>query len=199
MHNDVCDGRNRFVMLAIRILSVVPNSAGCERQFSAFGRTHTKIRNQLNEQTVHKMSVLKNELMRQHVAKGLATGGAQKLRHHGNLPMLAPSWDVCPSECPTSHISEAGAEDENDINGLFASLDEQTDESPDEDFSDEDISAICHHLGLPLPQRTPTVRKFTLPEIFDFSRPSTITLLHNFWKPTRQYIATMIDEVELIP
>ncbi|KAI0027055.1 ribonuclease H-like domain-containing protein, partial [Vararia minispora EC-137] len=69
---DFVDGRNRFVMLAIRLLSVVPNSAACERQFSAFGRTHTKLRNQLNEQTMHKTAVLKNEIMREHTALGIA-------------------------------------------------------------------------------------------------------------------------------
>ena len=40
-------GRNRLTKLAIHILSVVANSAGCERAFSHMGLVHTGIRSKL--------------------------------------------------------------------------------------------------------------------------------------------------------
>ncbi|EUC60305.1 hAT family dimerization protein [Rhizoctonia solani AG-3 Rhs1AP] len=58
-------GRNWLVKLAIRILSVVANSAGCERLFSQMGRIHTKYRARLDLKRVRNAVVLKNSLMRQ--------------------------------------------------------------------------------------------------------------------------------------
>ncbi|EPQ49944.1 hypothetical protein GLOTRDRAFT_23281, partial [Gloeophyllum trabeum ATCC 11539] len=44
---DVKNGRNGLVKLAMRILSIVPNSAATERSFSDFGAVQTKQRNRL--------------------------------------------------------------------------------------------------------------------------------------------------------
>ncbi|KAG8723267.1 hypothetical protein FRC09_004049 [Ceratobasidium sp. 395] len=59
-------GRNWLVKLAVRVLSVVANSAGCERLFSQMGRIHTKYRSRLDLQCVRNTVVLKNALMRPH-------------------------------------------------------------------------------------------------------------------------------------
>ncbi|KAJ7444334.1 hypothetical protein FB451DRAFT_939805, partial [Mycena latifolia] len=48
-----CTGRSGFINLAIRILSILPNSVGAERVFSVFGLTHTKHCNSLKLQKVH--------------------------------------------------------------------------------------------------------------------------------------------------
>lgn len=58
-------GRNWLVRLAIRILSVIANSAGCERLFSAMGLLHTKTRNRLNLDRVQKSVYLKSVLQRE--------------------------------------------------------------------------------------------------------------------------------------
>lgn len=57
-------GRNSFVQLAIRVLSIVPNSAGTERIFSEMGAIHSKARNRLKADKVHKMVTLKMDLRR---------------------------------------------------------------------------------------------------------------------------------------
>jgi hAT family C-terminal dimerisation region len=65
-------GRNQLVKLAICILTVVANSAGCERLFSKMGLIHSKVRNRLGTEKVRDMAVLKTELQREHVTEGLS-------------------------------------------------------------------------------------------------------------------------------
>ncbi|OSD05874.1 hypothetical protein PYCCODRAFT_1404696 [Trametes coccinea BRFM310] len=66
----VCLGRNGIVKLAIRLLSIVANSAGVECAFSDFGRTHTKGRNRLNPEIVHNTGMLRMAIRREHAAAG---------------------------------------------------------------------------------------------------------------------------------
>ena len=55
-------GQNQLVKLAIRILTVVTNSAGCKRLFSKMGL----IRNRLGAEKVRDIAVLKTELQWEH-------------------------------------------------------------------------------------------------------------------------------------
>ncbi|KAJ7034526.1 ribonuclease H-like domain-containing protein [Mycena alexandri] len=64
-------GRAGFVVLVVRNLSILPNSAGPERVFSEFGMIHTKHRNCLNPQKVHNTSLVRADQMRAHAAAGL--------------------------------------------------------------------------------------------------------------------------------
>jgi hypothetical protein len=48
----------------MHIFAVVANSAGCERAFSNFGITHTKLRNKIDATRVHKMAVVGMEQKR---------------------------------------------------------------------------------------------------------------------------------------
>ncbi|KAJ7041926.1 ribonuclease H-like domain-containing protein [Mycena alexandri] len=64
-------GQAGFVALAVRILSILPNSAGPERVFSEFGMIHTKRRNRLNPKKVHNTSLVRADRMRAHAAAGL--------------------------------------------------------------------------------------------------------------------------------
>jgi hypothetical protein len=64
-------GRAGFVSLAVRILSILPNSAGPERVFSEFGMIHTKRRNRLHPQKVHNTSLVRADRLRAHVSAGL--------------------------------------------------------------------------------------------------------------------------------
>lgn len=64
-------GRNRLVKLARHILSIVPNSAGCERAFSHMGLVHTAIRSRLSVDKVHKTTVVGMDIKRSHLEAGL--------------------------------------------------------------------------------------------------------------------------------
>ncbi|KAH7869208.1 ribonuclease H-like domain-containing protein, partial [Lentinula edodes] len=63
-------GQSGFVKLAIRILSMVPNSAGAERVFSAFGFAHTKHRNKLDSQKVHESTLVRQSNIQKHQETG---------------------------------------------------------------------------------------------------------------------------------
>lgn len=59
-------GRNMLVKTAVHLLSIVPNSAGAERAFSQMGLIHTRSRNRLHVQKVHKMVMVRMNLKRAH-------------------------------------------------------------------------------------------------------------------------------------
>jgi hypothetical protein len=52
-----------FVALAMRIVSIVPNTAATERLFSKFGIIHTKLRNRLHPDKVRKQVVVRVDTM----------------------------------------------------------------------------------------------------------------------------------------
>jgi len=58
-----------FIRLARRILSVCANSATCERLWSVFGNTLTKLRNRLGIETLTSLSELKMHIRDEHVQK----------------------------------------------------------------------------------------------------------------------------------
>ena len=63
-------GRNALMKLAICVLSVIANSAGCECSSSIFGNIHTKTRNKLVAETVHKTCVLKMDIRHRQIEEG---------------------------------------------------------------------------------------------------------------------------------
>ncbi|KAJ7928662.1 hypothetical protein B0H13DRAFT_1597276, partial [Mycena leptocephala] len=69
---------NGLVKLAILLLSIVPNSAGSEREFSKFGIFLTQLRSQLSIQKVRKMNIVDMELKRKHDELGLTTDGIKQ-------------------------------------------------------------------------------------------------------------------------
>jgi hypothetical protein len=74
------NGRHGLVHLAMRILSVVPNSAGVERLFSLFGIVHSKLRNRLSPQVVQKSTLVKADTERTS-GKNDGTHLAKRKRH----------------------------------------------------------------------------------------------------------------------
>jgi hypothetical protein len=56
--------------LAYHILSICPNSASCERLFSVFGNTLTKLRNRLGNQTLTSLAELKMHICDEHLRTG---------------------------------------------------------------------------------------------------------------------------------
>ncbi|KAJ7484268.1 ribonuclease H-like domain-containing protein, partial [Mycena latifolia] len=71
LKGESCTGRSGFIKLAIRILSILPNSAGAEHVFSMFGLTHTKHRNRLEPQKVHDATTVRMDRQKAHIAAGL--------------------------------------------------------------------------------------------------------------------------------
>lgn len=65
-------------MLAIRILSVVANSAGCERLFSAMGLVHSNTRNRLDLERVCKSVYLRSVLQREQELLGWSRPRAKR-------------------------------------------------------------------------------------------------------------------------
>ncbi|KAJ7454143.1 ribonuclease H-like domain-containing protein [Mycena latifolia] len=79
LEGESCTGRSGFIKLVIRILSILPNSAGAERVFSVFGLTHTKHHNRLEPQKVHDVTTVGMDRQKAHIAAGLTI--ARKARH----------------------------------------------------------------------------------------------------------------------
>ncbi|KDN35540.1 hypothetical protein RSAG8_11497, partial [Rhizoctonia solani AG-8 WAC10335] len=77
-HKTPNSGRHQLTYLAIHVLSIVANSAGCERLFSEMGNIHTKRRNRLSFEKVFDTAVVKMNLKRQHAALGLTRARLQR-------------------------------------------------------------------------------------------------------------------------
>ncbi|KAG8740227.1 hypothetical protein FRC11_000329, partial [Ceratobasidium sp. 423] len=71
-------GRNWLVKLALRVLSVVANSAGCERLFSQMARIHITYRSRLNLECVRNTVVLKQSLMHEFEATSEARNSLKR-------------------------------------------------------------------------------------------------------------------------
>ncbi|KAG8706727.1 hypothetical protein FRC11_008013, partial [Ceratobasidium sp. 423] len=85
-------GLSQLVKLAVRVHSVVANSAGAERLFSEMGHIQgSKRRNRLHYDKVHNLAMVRIDLKRQHQAAGLGE-----------------------SEAMSGSVSEADDEDEDD-------------------------------------------------------------------------------------
>ncbi|CAE6462900.1 unnamed protein product [Rhizoctonia solani] len=132
-------GRNWLVKLAIRILSVVANSAGCERLFSQMGRIHTKYRARLNLQRVRNTVVLKSALMRQFEE-------SSETKHRKLKRKIRDYEEEEPEvgEPPNNSILQ----DSNTCNGLNESNAASTAEPPDEiethnyDFTEAEVEVV---------------------------------------------------------
>lgn len=102
--DEICRGRNGVVRLAIQILSVITNSAGVERAFSDFGNTHTKKRNRLSPERVHKTALVKMTTQRQHAAAGRLVNTRQKRNTGTNSSCADPfmsSSNITAAAVPT--------------------------------------------------------------------------------------------------
>ena len=55
-----------MIALAMRILSIVPNSAATERAFSLMGIVHTDLRNRLDAERVHQTVLVRHDIDRTH-------------------------------------------------------------------------------------------------------------------------------------
>jgi len=83
LNTGVSYGCNVLVNFAVHILSIVTNSASCERTFSEFGIIHMKQQNWLSEEKVHKTTLVKMDLWQDQSSTGLLQ--TQKRRHFSHF------------------------------------------------------------------------------------------------------------------
>ena len=139
-------GRHQLAHLAIHVLSIVANSAGCERLFSEMGNIHNKRHARLGHEKVFDTAIVRMELKRKHAAEGLTR--ARLKRQFGGLPVLdvdstthtQPQGDQ--HDETVEEIGEDAVEDDpaaSDITALAARLlqDVVDDEDPPESEEDE--------------------------------------------------------------
>jgi hypothetical protein len=84
-------GRNRLTKLAIHILSIIANSAGCERVFSQMGLVQTKCRSRLGLDKVRKTALVRMDIKRRHVAEGLIRPRTKRTFDTMSSDLIQPS------------------------------------------------------------------------------------------------------------
>jgi hAT family C-terminal dimerisation region len=78
-------GCNCLTKFAIHILSVVANSAGCERAFSHMGLVHTSIRSKLGVEKVRKATMVGMDIKQMHLEARLLHAQGNETSHFKNL------------------------------------------------------------------------------------------------------------------
>ena len=122
--DEVPAGCNALMKLAIHVLSVVANLAGCEHSFSIFGNIHTKTCNKLGAETVHKTGVLKMDIQRRQIEEGHVPVRKKQQFSTVDQPdcvMTPVSIDpgVSPIDFVQSLINEANDDDNTSAIGSF--------------------------------------------------------------------------------
>jgi hypothetical protein len=184
-------GRNRLAKLALHVLSVIANSAGCERAFSHMGLVHTAIRSKLSVDKVRKTTVVGMDIKREHIEAGLIQS-----RGHRNFKAPDESSDGMPETC--SPDFDAGeSEDVLDFDQLAeqliedaaADLDSDSDTDPNESpplMIRLPVHAVQAALPNPTPQQPTSVPKTAIPLkslfIFPTDRNSPSTGMDYFWQ-----------------
>jgi hypothetical protein len=209
LNTEEMKGRNLIVQVAIRILSIIANSAACERAFSSMGRTHSKIRNRLDPRTVHKVTVLKGHLDRTNAKESLQQGPrpSRKRRYAPAAdPSLAPVAEAeseTPSLSSVSHPPAAaaavaspdvdGAADFDDfVADLLRQLDDEAASEREEVLRGFERNAAergrvndmldreaAESLGSN--QASTTGLDIPLEKLFKFSNNRALQCLHMFW------------------
>lgn len=117
----VSTGRNGVAKLAIRLLSIIANSAGCERTFSKFGIVHTKHRNRLSPQKVHKAVLVQTALQR---SQTMASRTKRQLSGHGasSSTSTPPTGSTATERAPSTTILDDDDLDDLEFRSLGAQL-----------------------------------------------------------------------------
>lgn len=195
---DTAKGVNQLVDLAVRILSIVANSAGCERLFSLFGIIHTKLRNRLGAEKVNQTATLKMELRREHAKEGLLSkrlkrrfGTQAQDESESNASETAANKDTTGPDVDAEELG-AGDDEAEDIRGVISKLvkavDEDDEGEGEEPSDDEDLPERVEIRNSPAPA-APRIKLFfgtkeplTLAKIFDHSEKKHEHGLDFYWK-----------------
>jgi len=181
---------NQLSQLAIRILSVIANTAATERNFSDFGIAHTKIQNRLSVESVHKATVVKKHLQREHATLGLLH------------PRKKRKLDA--AEPPTVDIEAPQEEDEEDHSDFIALGETLIRDANEEGNAEEEED-------MPAPALQPIANahrhmdrtRIPLQDLFKYSsEPSggdnAWAGLDFYWKEGMQNVQTEVDASELM-
>jgi hypothetical protein len=165
-----------FILLARRILSICANSASCERLFSIFGTTLTKLRNRLGMQTMTAISELKMHIRDENIRNQTKTRLKREF-----ATRTSPSSTVDRSAAALStetypepqHDDIAGggghpdtepSNQQPDINDFRAIVDQHS-RSVDEDNCDNE----------PITASTTALQPIKIVELFDFTQSHWVT------------------------
>jgi hypothetical protein len=179
--------RNRLTKLAILILSIVANSAGCERAFSHMGLVHTAIRSKLGVDKVRKTTVVGMDIKREHIDSGLVRSRARR-------NFEAPTSGDATREVGTSDLDPGEFNEVLDFDQLAMQL---IKEAKDDLDSDDDeppppltirlpLQAIHAALPAATPQQPTIIPKTAIPLeslfIFPTNRESPSSGMDYFWQ-----------------
>ena len=159
-----------MIKLAKRILSVTANSASCERLFSVFGNTLTKLRNRTGTKTLHNLAEIKLHIRNQHQEK--KTGARIcKIFEQRATPAAPPTFD--PPILP--HGMQIDPELESDSD---SEVDEDEEDGGFSDVMERHIDMLQDDEG---DNFEPAAESFgwepcTIFELFDFSKTHWTTL-----------------------
>ena len=93
--------------LAYHILSICPNSASCERLFSVFGNTLTKLRNRLGNQTLTSLAELKMHIRDEHLRAGETKRAMKRFFGKANAPPTPSAQPIVPTPPLVANETEA--------------------------------------------------------------------------------------------
>ena len=190
-------GRNRLVKLAVHILSIVANSAGCERAFSHMGLVQTATRSKLSIDKVRKTTMVGMDIKRSHIEAGLVR---TRERRDFSMPETSSSRVTGVDEDSGDVTVDVDDPEILDFDQLARQLIEDASEDLGELDADEDLPQVPLTIRLPLLaihsalQATPPARsaaiKIPLQLLFIFPKDlSTTSEMAYFWKGGIQNLA----------
>ncbi|OBZ67907.1 hypothetical protein A0H81_12375 [Grifola frondosa] len=177
----VVHGQNGLVVLAMQVLSVVPNSAATERIFSKMGIVHNKLRSRL-----HPEKVRATVLVREDIEKCFPRPIHRRQRHFGELANAEHNNDDGHMDTDDD-ISEIAA---TSFSSVAADLSRELNEDSASDIlivpapSSTTTSPIV--TSLTTSTDIPTRHGLLLRHLFDYSSPSGVCGVARLWKSGQQ-------------
>lgn len=170
-----------FYLLASRLLSICANSATCERLFSVFGTTLTKLRNRMGTSTLTSLAELKMHVRSEHQQKSTKTRLKHLFNHrsksslpHGTTSVSQPQPpDLDPG--PTIALSALPTDSEIMTSGLRHLIPKDAAEGE--------------------PELTGTESPIPLEDLFNFNNDSWINLFDGY---ARRHVAEELALCELL-
>jgi hypothetical protein len=180
--------------LACHILSICPNSASCERLFSIFGNTLTKLRNRLGTQTLTSLAELKMHIRDEHVRDGESK---QRMKRFFGAKSSAPSAAPASTTGGEPHIPQQPPSTETEMDENMMEIDPELQPPGDSDATNE-FNNITELFAKQTGQddgdgdgRMPSVISIKISELFNFTNKS--------WIPAQERSASrsLDEELEL--
>jgi hypothetical protein len=204
-------GRNHLTKLAIHILSVVANSAGCERAFSHMGLVHTGIRSKLGVEKVCKTTMVGMDIKRMHLEAGLLrTRGKRSFTQAGEQE--SGHELECEPKCELSDLDIADGSDLLDFNQLSEVLIAgAASANDDKDVGDDDeLTPPAPPLRITIPplnsatltHQATQVKKTSIPLKILFKYPTDKDPppdgMNSFWRGGIQNLETEMEAYEIL-